>query len=253
MEYPAISIVTPCYNRTKWLRLMIFNLQQLDYPKDRLEWCILDSKDGESDEKLFKSNEEIKKVEKIIGFPIKYEYRNIKMSIGEKRNYLTNKIASYKICANLDSDDIFLPQWLKHSMEVMKSDKRCSLVGTKGMIFCYPDDNFKLTGIECGEKRMIHESGMVYTKKHSRSMGGFKKSSQGEGCSMIDFNENKCLCTDASKIIICICHNDNTINKDRFRDKDIGDVELGGILKKIVCDILNIPFSENKTMFQNSK
>lgn len=253
MELPKISVLTPCYNRTKWLRLMIFNLQQQDYPKDKLEWCILDSKDGDSDEKLFKSTEEIKKVEKIIGFPIKYEYKKNKMSIGQKRNYLTNKIASYKTCANLDTDDIFLPSWLKHSIEVMKSDKRCSLVGTKGMIFCYPDDNFKLTGIECGEKRMIHESGMVYTKKHCKSIGGFQKSSQGEGCSMIDFNENRCLCTDATKVIICICHNDNTINKDRFRDKNIGDVELGGLLKKIVCDILNIPFLENKTMFQNSK
>lgn len=252
MELPNISICTPCYNRTKWLNLMLFNLQQQDYPKDRLEWCILDSKDGDSDERLFKSKEEIKRAEEIIGFPIKYEYKNSKMSIGAKRNYLT-KIATHKICANLDTDDIFLPSWLKHSMEVMKSDKRCSLVGTKGMIFCYPDDNFKLTGIECGEKRMIHESGLVYTKKHSRSMGGFKKSSQGEGCNMIDFNENKCLCTDASKIIICICHNDNTINKDRFRDKNIGDVELGGILKKIVCDILEIPFAENDTKFQNSK
>lgn len=241
MELPNISIVTPCYNRTKWLNLMLFNLQQQDYPKNKLEWVI----DDDSTDKLFKSKEEIKRAEEIIGFRIKYFHTTNRRSIGAKRNNLT-KIATHKICANLDTDDIFLPQWLKHSMEVMQSDKRCSLVGTKGMIFCYPDEEFKLTGIECGEKRMIHESGMVYTKKHSRSMGGFKKSSQGEGCSMIDFNENKCLCTDASKMIICICHNDNTINKDRFRDKNIGDVELGGILKKIVCDILQIPFQNSK-------
>ena len=251
MDLPKISILTPCYNRTRWLRLMLFNLQQQDYPKDKLEWCVLDSKDGDSDEKLFKSIEEIKRAEEIIGFPIKYEYKKDKMSIGCKRNYLTKRMASFKICANLDSDDIFLPIWLKHSIEVMKSDKRCSLVGTKGMLFCYPDDDFKLTGIECDKKRMIHESAMVYTKRHWGQMGGFTKSSQGEGCKMIDFNENMCLCTDASKIIICICHNDNTINKDRFRDKNIGDVVLGGILKKIVCDILNI--DTQKTMFQNSK
>ena len=34
---------------------------------------------------------------------------------------------------------------------------------------------------------------------------------------------------------------------------DIGDVNLGGICKKIVCDILQIPFTENNPMFQNSK
>ena len=236
-----ISIVTPCYNRTKWLPLMLFNLSNQDYPKNKLEWVI----DDDSTDKLFKSNEEIKKAEKIIGFPIKYRHYTHKREIGVKRNNLT-KIASHKICANMDTDDIFLPDWLKHSIEIMTSDKRCSLVGTKGMIFCFPDKKFKMTGIECGEKRMIHESGMLYTKKHSRSMGGFKKSSQGEGCSMIDFNENKCLCTDATKMIICICHNDNTINKDRFYDANIGEVYLGGICQKIVCDILNIPFVNNK-------
>ena len=47
----------------------------------------------------------IKRAEEIIGFPIKYEYKNIKMTIGAKRNYLT-KIATHKICANLDTDDM---------------------------------------------------------------------------------------------------------------------------------------------------
>jgi len=237
-----ISIVTPCYNRTKWLPLMLFNLKQQDYPKDKLEWVI----DDDSTDKLFKSDMEIKMAEEVIGFPIKYCHYTNKRSIGVKRNNLT-KIASHKVCANMDTDDIFLPRWLSLSMELMNSDKRCELVGTKEMIFCYPDDDFKMTGIQCGEKRMIHESAMLYTKKHARSMGGFKKSSQGEGCSMIDFNENKCLCTAAADVIICICHNENTINKDRFRTADIGEVYLGGLLKKIVCDILNIPFTHQDT------
>ena len=69
-----ISIVTPCYNRNKWLPLMIFNLQNQEYPRHLLEWCIIDSKDGDSNERLFKSTEEIKKAEFEIGMPIKYVY-----------------------------------------------------------------------------------------------------------------------------------------------------------------------------------
>ena len=45
MEYPSISILTPTFNRTKWLPLMINNLERLDYPKDKLEWVILDTHD----------------------------------------------------------------------------------------------------------------------------------------------------------------------------------------------------------------
>ena len=152
----CISILTPIYNRNKWLSLMIYNLQHLDYDKSKLEWVVLDSKDGPSNAKLFKNDKERIEVEKKIGFPIRYYYENHKMSIGQKRNRLT-KLAKYKICANLDSDDYYFSTWLKHSMELMKSDKKCGLVGTKSMLFCYPHDGFKVTGIECQAKRMIHE------------------------------------------------------------------------------------------------
>lgn len=235
-----ISIVTPIYNRSQWLPLMIINLKNLDYPKDKLEWVILDTKDGDSNIKLFENYHQIKEVEKEIGFPIKYTYEHHKMTIGAKRNKLT-KLASHKICANMDSDDYYFPTWLSHSMDVMNSDPKCTLVGTKGMVFVFPKDNFKITGIECYDKRMIHESGMLYTKKHHRSMGGFKKSSQGEGVGMIDFNENKCLCTDAEKVIVCICHNGNTIPKDRFIDKDIGADPMGGPIADVIRKILGIP------------
>ena len=50
MDLPNISIVTPCYNRTKWLRLMIFNLQQQDYPKDKLDIYL--AHDGELNNNL---------------------------------------------------------------------------------------------------------------------------------------------------------------------------------------------------------
>jgi hypothetical protein len=236
----CISILTPIYNRTKWLKLMIFNIQNLQYDKSKLEWIILDSKDGDKHVKLFENDLQRKEVEKQVGIPIKYYYENHKMTIGQKRNKLT-KLASYKICANMDSDDYYFPTWLSHSMELMKSEKHCSLVGTKGMIFCYPFDNFKMTGIECYQKRMIHESGMLYTKKHWKQMGGFEKTSQGEGTSMIDHNEKCCLCSDVSKVIVCICHNDNTIDKERFKSKDIGIPPMYGELKEILTQILNVP------------
>jgi len=238
-ELPCISILTPLFNRTKWLPLMIFNLQNIDYPKEKLEWNILDSHDKKNEvwDKLFKTQKEIKDVEKQIGIKINYQFNPNSYSIGEKRNKLV-KMAKYKICANADSDDAMLPSWLKHSIEVMKSDKRCSLVGTPAMTFCFPHLDYKITGICCPEKRMIHEGAMLYTKRHHGQMGGFIKSSQGEGCKMIDFNENHCLTTEADKCIICICHEDNTIDKSRFSDKSDREIVLGGPIKEIIQKII---------------
>jgi len=238
-EFPYISICTPLFNRTKWLPLMIYNLKNLDYPKDKLEWCVLDTHDKKDNiwDKLFKNKQEIDEVEKQIGFKIKYVTKPESYPIGKKRNMLV-KQASHKICANADSDDVMLPSWLKHSIEVMRSDKKCSLVGTPEMSFVYPYLDWKITGIKCPVKRMIHEAAMVYTKKHWGCMGGFAVSSQGEGTKLIDGHEKACLPTSADKCIICVCHDGNTIDKDQFKDKSDRNVVLGGPIKEVLQQIL---------------
>lgn len=238
-DFPLISILTPVFNRTKWLPLMLYNLQHLDYPKDKLEWVILDTHDNKSVEwdKLFKNKIEIKDAQSKIGFKINYQMNDNSYMIGEKRNKLV-KQSSYKICANMDSDDAMLPCWLKHSLEVMRSDKKCGLVGTPEMTFVFPLLDWKITAISCKDIRMAHEAAMVFTKKHHRAMGGFGKASSNEGTGMIDHNENKCLRTEADKVIICVCHKDNTISKDRFSDKTNENVKLGGPIKDVIEAII---------------
>ena len=43
MDLPSVSILTPIYDRNKFLPLMIMNMEMINYPKDNLEWVILDS------------------------------------------------------------------------------------------------------------------------------------------------------------------------------------------------------------------
>ena len=128
-----------------------------------------------------------------------------------------------KLIAMMDSDDLMVSSWLKHSLEIMKKGNY-SLCGTNQMIFLYPKDNWKTTPIQCVDKRMMHEAGMLFTKKHWKAMGGFISSSQGEGTKMVDnMNEKKVGLTETSKVIVCICHTNNTINKDRFKEyKEVG-------------------------------
>ena len=92
-EWPKISILTPLYNRNKWLPLMICNLEHFDYPKHQIEWCILDSKDGDEDVKLLQNQKIIDLLQKRLGkIKLNYEYVPKKMTIAEKRTYL----AEYK-------------------------------------------------------------------------------------------------------------------------------------------------------------
>ena len=56
-------------------------------------------------------------------------------------------------------------------------------------------------------------------------MKGFISSSQGEGSKMADFNEKNVSITDIDKVMCCIVHKENTINKDMFM-KDDNKIEL---------------------------
>tara|TARA_R100000808_G_C2149413_1_gene157818 strand:+ start:39 stop:755 length:717 start_codon:yes stop_codon:yes gene_type:complete len=238
MEYPKISIVTPIYERNKFKRLIISNLLKLDYQLDKLEYIVDD--DGE-EEKFISSDEEMKEFKEAI-YPIHFIYKhyNKKRTIGEKRNNLV-KLSNNKLIANMDSDDIMLSDWLKHSLSIMNEGKY-GLVGTNQMLFLFPHNDWKVTAIQCDTKRQIHEAGMLYTKKHHKCMGGFTKSSQGEGTSMIDgMNEKTIGLTRADNCILCLCWNGNTINKDRFQQyKDLGyGSQLSNYDKNIIMEAIN--------------
>lgn len=240
-DLPQVSILTPIYDRRKFLPLMISNMQHIVYPKNKLEWVILDSwsKDGKVSEKLFNSEEEIKHYSRIIGIPIRYLYRPEGLSIGKKRNMLV-KQSQYKYCINMDSDDIYLSHYILYSIRTLITQKK-DCAGSPEMLFIYPKDNYKISGINCPAMRQAHEGTMCFTKKHWKRMGGFATSSQGEGASMIDgCNEKVFARTEVSKCMLCVCHDDNTINKDRFNSEnmEIKEVNIDGlpqinVLKKI--------------------
>lgn len=232
MDLPHCSVLTPVYDRKKFLPLMISNMINIQYPKNKLEWVILDSwsKDGKVAEPLFKSEEEIRHYSRIISIHIRYIYRPEAVSIGKKRNMLV-KEARHKYCINMDSDDIYLPHYILYSVrELIKNKKECC--GSPQMLFVYPNDNYKITGINCPSLRQIHEATMCHTKKHHKRMGGYATNSQGEGAKMIDgCNEKVFLKTDITKCMVCVAHEDNTIGKDGFNRDDItiGDINLSSL------------------------
>jgi glycosyltransferase involved in cell wall biosynthesis len=211
MEYPTVSVLTPTYNRKKFIELCIFNLKNQTYPLEKLEWYLID----DSEESYTK--EELEYIKKSI-YPIKfkYEYNRIKSTIGEKRNKLV-KNSSYKICIMMDDDDIYQHTYIQRSIDTMINNKK-QCVGSNQMIFYFKDKPDKrLTIIRCQSKRQIHEATLCFTKKYFRSMcGGFKKSSQGEGTGLLDFNDKNIENIPIDDLMICICHKGQTLSKEPF-------------------------------------
>ena len=237
MQLPNISICMPIYNRRYCLTLIYSNIKRLDYPADKLELVIDDDSDKDP---LFSNKTEEDWFRNMIS-PIKLKYLKTdkKRSIGSKRNNLV-KNATYKIIACMDSDDLYLSDYLTHSIETMRKEK-AGLVGSNQMLFVYPRDNWLTTGIQCAAIHQIHEASMVFTKKYWKAMGGFKNNSQGEGVSMvIGMKDNKVGLTEIWKIMICICHKENTINKDNFKNSPKVDIEISDMDKELIKKTFNI-------------
>lgn len=252
MEDKDLTLLTPIYNRSKWLPLMISNIKNFDYNKNKLIWYILDSKDGDEDIRLFPKTKEGDELSEWVREQIKpvkliYEYRGKKMTIAEKRNHLV-KSSPTNWWANLDSDDIYMDCYLKYSLSIALKEK-VQLVGSPQMIFVYPHYDFKVTAIECSAMRQIHEATMVGTKKYVRSMGGFtKRDKKGEGASLIDGNEMNVRKTECAGCMICVCHNTNTCSKELFKETNVQEAKIEGekmdVLKQIMKDELDSGFND---------
>lgn len=246
-EFPKISILTPLYDRNKFLPMMLSNIIHFDYPKEKLEWFILDSKDGPSDVRLIPDQETHEEIRRAI-HPIKlrYEYINRKMTIAEKRTYLSKNM-THPYFANMDSDDIYMDSFLKYSLGLLKKEK-VGLIGSPQMIFIWPHLDYRVSAIECQAKRQAHEATFFGTKKYLRSMGYYTRNDEkGEGASLIDFNEKNFAKSECSLQMICICHNTNTCNKDSFKDLNVQEAKITGSKLEVLKQIMSLEINEGAT------
>ena len=207
-----ISILTPTYNRSRFLPLYIDNLIKLNYPHELIEVVI----DDDGKDIFIKDLELFKKT--VYPMKVKYIHKSLKRSIGEKRNFLV-KQATSKIVCFMDDDDIYHPDYVNYSFQVLKNNK-AGLVGSNQMVFCYPEDEFKMTYIVCEKKHQIHEASMMFSKSYWKSMGGFEKSSRGEGAKMVQLQDRNVTVTDIRLCLICVAHKFNTVDKLQFNRED---------------------------------
>ena len=103
-DQPFVSVITPTYNRRRFIPALIKCYESQDYPKDRMEWIILD--DGqETVEDFF--NELKERIPNI-----RYIYLEDKLLIGGKRNIL-NQEAKGEIIVAMDDDDFYFCEILQ--------------------------------------------------------------------------------------------------------------------------------------------
>ena len=106
-KYPFVSVCTPTFNRRPFIPYMIKCFNHQTYPKDKIEWIIVD--DGTD-----KIEELLKDIPQI-----KYFKYDTKMTLGQKRNVMHSKCTG-DIIVYMDDDDYYPPERISHAVEMLQ-------------------------------------------------------------------------------------------------------------------------------------
>ena len=119
-ELPSISIVTPVYNLPDIFKMSIINYTSSSYPKDKMEWIIVDDSDEGLDvESLLPSHDNRDR------FNIRYIRVNEKTDLFQKYNMAVD-VACNDVILNMSVDDFFYENGFELIVrELLKSDKKC--------------------------------------------------------------------------------------------------------------------------------
>ena len=120
LKYPLVSLCTPTFNRRPFIPMMLNCFENQTYPKDRIEWIIID--DGTD------------KIGHLVSHisQIQYFSYNEKMTLGKKRN-LAHEKCKGDIIVYIDDDDYYPPDRISHAVETLQKNPKALCAGSSIM------------------------------------------------------------------------------------------------------------------------
>ena len=119
-KYPFVSICTPTFNRRPFYEMIIKCFKHQTYPKDRMEWIIID--DGTD-----KIEDLVKDIPQV-----KYFKYDEKMNLGKKRNLMHDKSIG-EFIVYMDDDDYYPPERVSHAVETLQQNPKAMVAGSSEM------------------------------------------------------------------------------------------------------------------------
>jgi glycosyltransferase involved in cell wall biosynthesis len=117
--YPFVSVCTPTFNRRPFIPIMFECFRNQTYPKERIEWIIVD--DG---------TDKIRDLVDSANIPqIRYFSVDQKMTLGAKRNYMHEKTKG-TIIVYMDDDDYYPPERVSHAVDTLTANKQALCAGS---------------------------------------------------------------------------------------------------------------------------
>lgn len=207
-ELPKISVVTLTYNRKKFLDLAFNNLLSTDYPKDKIEWVIVDDSDDpdqQASDKIIKFGRE--------NAPMSMAYIPLaKRTIGRKRNVGIFR-AEHPIILFMDDDDHYPPSSFRRRVSALLTHpwKPEAVVCTT--IACY-DLQHGISAVNTppwnlGLSKRVSEATLTFYKSFWEAKN-FPKVNMAEGDEFIEGRAESVLEIPPQQIIVAMSHGTNS-------------------------------------------
>ena len=201
---PFVSVCTPTFNRRPFIPIMLKCFEHQTYPKDRIEWIIVD--DGTD------------KIEDLVTHipQVKYFKYDEKLTLGKKRNIMNEK-ATGDIIVYMDDDDYYPPERIQHAVDTLHNNPKALCAGSSAM-FLY----FK-------HIQKMYQFGPYGPNHATAATFAFRR----ELLSITRFDEESCVAEekkflkdytipfvqlDSKKSIVVFSHNHNSFDKKELLD-----------------------------------
>lgn len=211
-NFPFVSVITPTYNRRRFLPTLIASYKAQTYPKDRMEWIVLD--DGpDCVRDLFEGAGAA-----AAGIPnLRYIRVEEKQTIGAKRNRL-NKEARGEILVAMDDDDYYPPERVAAAVAAFKKNPKHELAGASEIYMYYSDIKaiYKL-----GPYNANHATNgtMAWRASYAATHTYDETVTHAEEKSFLENYRHPMIQLDPFKVMLVMSHSENTFDKKAMRDQ----------------------------------
>ena len=242
-DLPMVSIITPTRNRNHFMKLAVYNFYSQNYPKDKLEWVVIDEsstpvKDllpADDRIKYYYVNEEERKfvfeswVARYEGeppAPHKREYGDfykLRLPIGLKRN-MGARMATGAVIVHMDDDDYYPPNSVRLRINFLNYSKKpcvsCSSIASFNI--CRMISMINVPPFDMSYEKRTSEATLAYERgfwEKKRFEGGDVCS---EGESFLRGRTDEVLDLDWQGIIISLRHSGNISNRNELTEEPNG-------------------------------
>lgn len=208
-DCPFISVITPTYNRRKFIDLAFHNILLSDYPKDKIEWLIVDDSDDPAESVSDKVAAFAKRapVAQVVYVPLPKKH-----SIGYKRNLGVER-ATHDVIVFMDDDDHYPETSFRRRVAWLTKHPWKPQAVACSTIACY--DLVKGVSAvntppwDLGPAKRISEATLTFYKSFWEKKK-FPHTSQSEGEEFLAGRESALLDIPPQQILVAFSHQGNS-------------------------------------------